>query len=221
MVVVQFLLQGKDTSWFIKILLYIFNLLFSYIWIRSTMDLVDKNTFSPFSIKTIPSYKQFWDFFKTSILSSIFILIGFILLIVPGIYISGRLLFATYLSVEKSQGSIKNISESWNMTKGYGWKLFWKSFLIGLFALVGFIALFIGSLVTYPIAMIVLVMLYRDFLKAKSVELATVKEEIKTASDSIDKVSDSISFETEKTKEITKEEFAVSENENKVSEENK
>ena len=53
------------------------------------------------------------------------------------------------------------------MTKGYGWKLFWKSFIIGLFIALGFLALFIGSFITYPIGLIVMVVMYREFKKFK------------------------------------------------------
>jgi hypothetical protein len=116
-------------------------------------------------------------------------LVLIILLIIPGLYLMGRLFPAVYLSVEKCQGARKSIREAWGMTKGNAWKIIGKSILIGLFIFLGFIALIIGSLITYPIGMIVLVMLYREIAKSKTVsnlnpEMVSVPEvpraEVKT-----------------------------------------
>jgi len=158
---------GSSDNWTLIILSFIVGLLLSYIWIRFILDLVDKKESNPFSKKAIPTFLQFWNFIKTVILSSLCILAGFILFIVPGLYISGRLMFAIYLSIEKNQGARVTIKEAWNMTKGYGWKLFWKSFVIGLFMVAGFIVFFVGGLITYPLGLIVLIMMYNEFLRMK------------------------------------------------------
>jgi len=99
------------------------------------------------------------------ILYSLCILGGLILFIIPGLYLSGRLMFAPYLSVEKTQGARKSIKESWEATRGNGWKIFWKAFVVGLFMMVGFLAFVVGALITYPVGFIVMVMLYREFFK--------------------------------------------------------
>ena len=90
-----------------------------------------------------------------------------LLLIIPGLYIIGRLFPAVYISVEKCQGSRKTIKEAWVMTKGSAWNILGKSILIGLFIFLGFIAFFVGLIITYPIGMIVLVMMYRELVKFK------------------------------------------------------
>ncbi|MFA6251095.1 MAG: glycerophosphoryl diester phosphodiesterase membrane domain-containing protein [Candidatus Paceibacterota bacterium] len=175
------------------VLSFIVSLLVSYIWIRLVLNLVDGKSFNPFTKEALPSLSQFWNFFKTFILSALCILGGFILFIVPAFYISGRLMFVMYLSVEKNQGARATIKEAWAMTKDYGWVLFWKNFLIGLFIALGFVVFFIGSFITYPIGLIVTFMMYREFYKFKmqnpkappSPEVVselpkeTIKEEIK------------------------------------------
>ena len=176
----QFIVQGNhgyDDNIFPILVAYILNIVLSFVWIRSMLNLIDNGNFSPFSKESLPTLSEFWDFTKTLILSSLIILGGFVLLIIPGFYFAGRLMFVQYLSVEKKQGARKNISESWNITKGYGWKIFWKSFVIGLFAILGFIALFVGSLITYPLAMIVTAMLYREFFKFKMSEVTEIIKE--------------------------------------------
>lgn len=106
----------------------------------------------------------------------------FIAFMIPAIYVASRLFPAKYLSVDKYQGSIKNIRDSWDMTKGNGWRIFWKTFLIGLFIMLGFLALVIGMIITLPIGMIVMVMMYKELLKFKvsggEVNASTVVSEV-------------------------------------------
>lgn len=164
--VVQSIGSSKD-NWVFAVISYIVSLLLAYVWTRFALGLIDKKVINPFSREAFPPFSQFWNLFKTIILYSLCVMGGFILLIIPGFYIIGRLLFAIYLSVEKNQGAIVTIKEAWKMTEGYGWKLFWKSFVIGLFIILGFIAFIIGLFITYPIGIIVMAMMYREFSKMK------------------------------------------------------
>lgn len=165
---------GMDENFGLMLILYVVNLLITYIWVKYLLALIDKKEFNPFSKEALPTLMQFWNLIKTIILYMVFVIAGFILLIIPGFYVTGRLMFAVYIQIEKNQGARLTIRETWEMTRGYGWKIFWKSFLIGLFMALGFIAFFIGSFITYPLGMIVLMMMYREFTKFKS-----IKEEIK------------------------------------------
>lgn len=158
---------GSKDNWVLMIMSYVVSLLLAFIWIRFTLGLIDKKIFNPFLREALPSLTQYWNLLKTIILYSLCVLAGVILLVIPGFYVSGRLLFVIYLSIDKNQGGVVTIKEAWNMTKGYGWKLLWKSFLIGLFMALGFVALFFGSFVTYPLGMIVMAMMYREFSKMK------------------------------------------------------
>lgn len=153
--------------WGMGLIFFLLGLMVSYIFIRLTLNIVDKKEYDPFSRKSLPSLTQFWNYFKTNILYGLCVFGGLILFIIPGFYVMGRLMFAIYLSVEKNQGARASIKESWNMTEGYGWVLFGKSFLIGLYIIVGFILFFVGSFITYPLGIIVFVMMYRDFFKMK------------------------------------------------------
>lgn len=158
---------GQKEDFALSIIVTIVNIVLSYIWIRLILSLIDKKEFNLFS-KDLPTLGQLWNFIKTSILYGLCVIGGLILLIVPGFYFAGRLMFAVYISVEKNQGARLSIKESWEMTRSYGWKLFWKSFVIALFMAVGFLALFVGSFVTYPIGFMLMIMMYREFIKFKS-----------------------------------------------------
>jgi len=150
-----------------------------YVWVRFILNIIKgKDVSGSLSKEMLPTLHQFWNFIKTMVLLGVIVTLGFVFFIVPGIYFAGRLVFTTYLSVENNKGGRATIKDSWSLTKGYGWNLFWKSFLIGLFAVLGFVALFVGAFITYPMAMIVLVMLYVEFSKFKSSEVITPKVEV-------------------------------------------
>lgn len=193
-------LENEFHPYSVSILFSIIGLFISYICTRSILDLLDTNQFNPFSKKSLPSLSQFWDFFKTAILTAILIILSFIpasipafgimteilseqpnmqlfalyvfltlLLSIPTLYVSSRLFFAPYISVEKKQGAVKTIKECWNMTRGYGWRLVGLYLVVAVIIVLGFLAYYVGALITYPIGMIMFVMLYREFTKfAKS-----------------------------------------------------
>jgi len=171
---IQFVGQGKKevntlTLEFAVLMLVmaIVSLFVSYMWLRLILNIVDKKEFNLFSVQAIPTLEKLWNYIKTSILYGFCVMAGFVLLVIPAFYVAGRLMFAVYISIEKNQGGRASIKESWDMTKGYAWQLFWKSFFLGLFMVVGFLALIVGSLVTYPIGFIVMIMMYREFQKFK------------------------------------------------------
>lgn len=61
---------------------------------------------------------------------------GFVLLIVPGIILACRLVFVSFLVMDKGLEPIAAVEKSWEMTKGHGWKIFG----LGLLAIPVFIA---------------------------------------------------------------------------------
>lgn len=171
------MLSSRGHNIFFSLVASIASITLSYIWIKSSLDLIDHNHFSPFSKASLPTLSQFWDFFKTTFLMGLFIGVGFLLFILPGLYIAGRLIFAPYLSVEKAQGARKSLRECWDMTKGHGWDLLGRSISIALFNLLGVICLLIGLVVTVPISRLLITMMYREFTKFKSLEAISTPSE--------------------------------------------
>lgn len=176
---------GRD-SILLTVVSIIVGILVSYIWIKASLNLIDGKGFNPFQKESLPNLSQFWDFIKTNILVALCVIAGFILFIIPGFYVLGRLFPAKYISVEKNQGARKTIIEAWELTKDRGWYILWKSFLVGLFVLAGFIAIFIGAIITYPVAIIVLSMMYREIIKIKIVPSVSEVPEIPKAEESVE-----------------------------------
>jgi membrane-anchored glycerophosphoryl diester phosphodiesterase (GDPDase) len=67
----------------------------------------------------------------TVIVGAILVL-GFILLIIPGIYLSVRLSFVFYAVMIENQSAFNAIQRSWQLTQGHWWLLFWSFFLIAI-----------------------------------------------------------------------------------------
>lgn len=89
------------------------------------------------------------------------VLVGLLLLVVPGVIAILGLMFTSYLIVDRGMGPIEAIKESWRMTKGHKGKLFLFTLtLLGL-NILGFLALIVGLIVTVPISMLAVTHVYR------------------------------------------------------------
>ena len=74
---------------------------------------------------------------------------GFIALIIPGFYVSFRLIFSLYATVIDNSSAVDSLNSSWKLTKGRWWLLFRAIFLI---ALVVFVPIILISLLIDPTA---------------------------------------------------------------------
>ena len=81
-----------------------------------------------------------------NVLKSALIMLGMVFLIIPGIIISCRLAFVSYLVMDKKRDPIIAIEESWKLTKGYGWTIFFMGITSVFICILGLLMLFIGIL---------------------------------------------------------------------------
>jgi hypothetical protein len=81
-----------------------------------------------------------------NLLVTALIMLAMIFLIIPGIIVACRLAFVSYLVMDKKLDPIIAIEESWKMTKGHGWTIFFMGFTSFFIYLAGFILLFVGIL---------------------------------------------------------------------------
>ncbi len=80
------------------------------------------------------------------LLSGIALLIGFLLLIVPGLYLIGRLALVAPVVADRSvYNPIEAIRTSWTMTRNNGWAIFFFLFLVGLVIFIA--AMIVGGVV--------------------------------------------------------------------------
>jgi len=92
--------------------------------------------------------------FAAYLLYTIIVVIGMLLLIVPGLYLASRLFFFDYFIVEKGMGPIGALGASWQLAEGNVLNVFGLLLLAGLIAGAGLLVCGIGIIVTVPPAMI-------------------------------------------------------------------
>jgi uncharacterized membrane protein len=97
----------------------------------------------------------------------IIVIIGLVLLIVPGLIAAVALFFTSYFIIE-GKGPIEAIKASWEMTKGNRWKVALLLLAVAGLNLAGFLAFVVGLVVTVPISMLALVHAYRTLGKGKT-----------------------------------------------------
>jgi uncharacterized membrane protein len=100
--------------------------------------------------------KILFEGFKTNYLNIILanlivaalVIIGFIMLIVPGIIIACRLVFVPFLVMDKNLDPIKAVEKSWEMSKGHGWEVFFMVILSAFIFIGGVLVFIIGAVVS-------------------------------------------------------------------------
>jgi membrane-anchored glycerophosphoryl diester phosphodiesterase (GDPDase) len=70
------------------------------------------------------------------LISCVLIFAGFIALIIPGLYVSYRLIFPLYATVIDNSSALDSLSSSWELTKGRWWLVCRSTFMIFFVVLV-------------------------------------------------------------------------------------
>lgn len=113
----------------------------------------------------------FWEYLGASMLVMLYVILGFILLIVPGIIFGLMYMFVGYIIMDKSLRPGPALRESERITHGHLMELFLLWLLVGLIQIVGLLFLFVGLLVTMPVTTLALMHAYRT-LEHKAGKLA-------------------------------------------------
>jgi uncharacterized membrane protein len=157
--------SGKHTPWVVVLILTIATFVWSIVMMKFSLAAADnKEELLSFSQvrAMLPSGKQALGVIGVGLLGGLITIAGFVLLIIPGIWIAFRLSLASFVYIDRGEGIRKSLRTSYNLTKGHA---FWTTVLVCLVAgglyLVGFILLGVGILFTYPVAMIFMAKFYR------------------------------------------------------------
>ncbi len=158
-------ITGNSTHipWLLSCVIGIASMVWAIVWMKVSLAAArnDEGKLLIGSIQDmLPSVREFLTIIGIAILGGLLTLCGFILLILPGIYVAVRLSFSNFSYLDRKEGVRASLRFSWNMTKGHFWKIFWVMLIaVGLYIL-GFIALGIGILIAYPLASILVAKLY-------------------------------------------------------------
>jgi len=164
MVVINFA-GGDKVPWYLSLVGSIASIIMSYVWISVALSTVDGKTdllhFKKLS-KHLPSFRTFFIFLGVWFVSGFFTILGLIALIIPGIYIMVRLMFAHTAYVDRKGTIMQSLRYSWHLVRG---EVFWTVFLTGLVSIglviLGIVMLGVGFFVLYPISVFLVTKLYR------------------------------------------------------------
>ena len=117
------------------------------------------------------NFNTFLNYFLVTIVSGILILIALLFLIVPGIYVATRLIFAQYLVVDKNLSFDEAIKTSWKMSEGNVLNFIAFYFAMFFLLLLGLLCLVVGVLVAAPVVMLATAALYVLFENNMMTEL--------------------------------------------------
>ncbi len=102
-----------------------------------------------FEIKEMfDGFKNYLNVVLAALIASVMIGFGFMFLIIPGIILACRLVFVPFLVMDKKLDPVKAIEESWRLTKGHGWKIFFMALLAILIFIAGLIVLLFGAIIS-------------------------------------------------------------------------
>ncbi len=113
-------------------------------------------------------YPIFWKYVAVSIIFPILVLVGIVLLIIPGIFWAVRFSFSHIILVDTKMGPIESMKESYAITKGSFWKLLLFWLVVGMINLVGLIVFGLGLLFTIPFTTLATIYVYRNLTKTKA-----------------------------------------------------
>jgi hypothetical protein len=149
-------------------ILTIAGILWSYIAIGAALRIVDgeKLQLRPaLFLELLPSFRQFFVFLGIVLLTGILYAAGFILLILPGLYLVGRLLFSSFSyigSTEHAGGVVQSMKYSWHITKGSAlWTSILAFILFMILSMIGVVLFRIGEFLTVPIGLLMLAHVFR------------------------------------------------------------
>ena len=179
---VMFVLSASSEwhdSIIIKILATAATIVWSYVGISSMLAAVDGKVellkFDALKLH-LPTWRQALYLVGVIFGVGIITLGGLILLVIPGIYFMIKLLFSNFALVDRNGGVRQSMRFSWHMVRG---DVFWTVLLCFVTSaavmILGLLAFFVGIIVTYPIAMLFLALLYRALTNHRPVEAVVVQ----------------------------------------------
>ena len=162
--------DGAGLKFVIQFIGTLVSLLITLGWLRVALEIT--NGVSP-EIGDVFKASGYGTFILASILFYIGLVIGLILLIIPGIIFAVVFGFYGFVIAERPEGTgvIEALQASADLTRGHRWQLFGLGILLLLINIVGLLACLIGVIFTWGITLIAWAYAYRT-LRGERVEYA-------------------------------------------------
>ena len=109
-------------------------------------------------------YNVVLKYLVASVMYGVMVLVGLILLIVPGIYWALKYQFYKLLIIDKEMEPLEALRESARITRGHLWQLFGFFWLLIGINILGVLALGVGLFVSVPTTLFAVVFVYKKLL---------------------------------------------------------
>ncbi len=111
-------------------------------------------------------FKEFGRAFSVFVLYTVAVIVGLVLLVVPGIYVAVALMPAMFLVLDDDLGVIETLQKAWAMTEGRRGRVFLVLLsLLGL-NLLGLAAFIVGVVFTGALSLLICAALYDELARA-------------------------------------------------------
>lgn len=154
----------------LNIVVYVLSIGLTLGSIKIYLSFVDNKTPQFSDLFSLFEARLLWRYFLTSLIYGFAVLFGFILLIIPGIYIAIKYGFYTYILVDKRVGVFESLVLSGQITKNRIWELFLYHLLLFFVVVAGVLALVVGLLVALPTASLATTYIYRKLVNTSKVK---------------------------------------------------
>jgi len=105
--------------------------------------------------------RPFWKYVGASLLLSLAVVAGLVLLIVPGVILALMFMFSNLIVIDRELGPIDAMTESNRVTRGHKWSLLGLVLILFLVNLVGLVVFVVGLLVSIPVTALAFIHAYR------------------------------------------------------------
>ena len=109
------------------------------------------------------NFNKFIHYILAVLVSGVLMILGFVLLILPGFYVMARLIFAQYLVLDRNLSFSEAITTSFNMSDGHVLNFISFIFAMAFLVILGFLSLLFGVLIAIPVSSLATAKLYLLF----------------------------------------------------------
>lgn len=142
---------GKGTI--LSLVHIVFNCFAMFTFVRMGLRFIKGENFT-FNDVIAVDWKSFGLYILGSLLFFIAYVVGFFLLIIPGIIAAIRLGFFGFIMLDEHLQPIPALKKSFEMTRNHFWKLLGFAFVVGLINFAGALLAGVGMLVTAPFSLL-------------------------------------------------------------------
>jgi hypothetical protein len=114
--------------------------------------------------------ENYFHIILASLLVTALIILGFFVLIIPGIIIACRLVFVSYIVMDKKLDPIEAVEMSWRLTRGHAWKIFFMGILSFFILIFGLMMVIVGIIPAMMWISSSFASLYESVLREKEIK---------------------------------------------------